>query len=142
MRTVLTDTRYGCAMSGATPGPTFGKLLTQGRTAKTWSQDRLAAETGISRTTISRYEREITSTPEAEHVRALCAALDIDPRRAAVSLGYLTADEIQPAVPVPAKLKEILDVLEDPNIPAADKQSWIDYLLYLKAKAQDSASAS
>src|SRR5690349_4457217 len=82
MRTVRSDTRYDCAMNGAASERSFGELLVQGRTAKAWSQDRLAAESGISRTTISRYEREITSSPEAEHVRALCAALDIDPRQA------------------------------------------------------------
>lgn len=136
MRLLAQSLDYGCVMRDADSGPSFAELITNGRLAKTWSQTDLQDQSGVSRSSISRYERGLTDTPEPEHVRALCAALNIDPRQAAVSLGYLTTDEIQPLKPLPPKMKEVLDILEDPNITAEDKERWIDYLMYLKDRAR------
>ena len=131
---------YSCVMSDA-PGPDFADLIANARKNKGWSQDRLHEESGVDRSTISRWERRLTDKPEPEHVRAVCKALDIDPRQAAVSLGYLTLDEIQPLAPLPPKIKEVLDILEDPRVGATTKQEWIDYLIYLRNKTQSPADA-
>jgi transcriptional regulator with XRE-family HTH domain len=122
-------------MRDADPAPDFADLLTQARKKKGWSQEELETRSGVSRATISRAERRLTDNPESDHVRALCQALDIDPRDAAVSLGYLTLDEIQPARPLPPKMQQVLEILEDPRITDDDKQRWIDYLVYLRSKS-------
>ncbi|MEU4558615.1 helix-turn-helix transcriptional regulator [Actinoplanes sp. NPDC023936] len=122
-------------------GETFGAQLRRARKTLGWSQERLEAESGVSRETISRYERDLTGTPEPAQVRALCAATGIDPREAAVSLGYLTLDEIQPVKPLPSKLQEVLDVLQDPRLDPAEAESWIDYLMYLRGKNQSRTDA-
>ncbi|MBB3098917.1 transcriptional regulator with XRE-family HTH domain [Actinoplanes campanulatus] len=122
--------------------PSFSSLVQDGRKTKGWSQDELEAHSGVSRATISRIERGLTDTPDADHVRALCRSLNIDPRQAAVSLGYLTLDEIQPLAPLPPKIKEVLDILEDPRVSDTDKQQWIDYLVYLRARSKSATDAS
>ncbi len=132
---------YGCVMRDADSAGSFASLIVKGRQTKGWSQTELEEASGVSRSSISRYERGLTDTPEPEHVRALCAALNIDPRQAAVSLGYLTLDEVQPVKPLPPKMKEVLEILEDPTITDSDKQAWIDYLIYLKTRAQSRANS-
>jgi transcriptional regulator with XRE-family HTH domain len=121
---------------------TFGQLIARARNHKGWTQDDLARNSGISRPTISRWERDaMTGTAEPETVRALCVALDIDPRQAAVSLGYLTVEEIQPTKPLPAQMQKVLEVLQDPRISDATKKEWIDYLMYLRTKTQSPTNA-
>ena len=116
---------------------TFGQLIANARRAKGWTQPQLADAAGVSRPTISRWERDaMPGTAEPDTVRALCTALDIDPREAAVSLGYLTAEEIQPTKPLPAKMREILEILQDPRINVEDRDRWLDYLMFLRDKAK------
>jgi transcriptional regulator with XRE-family HTH domain len=135
MRTYGTQLDYRCVMRDAASVPDFADLLSEARKNKGWSQERLEAESGVSRSSISRYERRLTDVPEPDHVRALCAALDIDPRRAAVSLRYLTADEIEPVQPLDPKLQAVVDTLRDPRLSDTDRDKWIDYLTYLASKA-------
>lgn len=133
---------YRCVMRDADSVPDFATLLSEARRAKTWSQEKLEAESGVSRSSISRYERRLTDTPEPEHVRALCQALNIDPRQAAVSLGYLTAKEIEPIKPLPAKMRQVLEVLEDPRLTKDEVDQWIDYLIFLRSKKDANSPTS
>ena len=129
--------RYSCAMSGATPGQSFADLIADARRAKRWSQEDLETESGVSRSTLSRWERGLADRPEAEHVRAVCKALGIDPRRAAVALGYLTQEEVSGGDNrLPEDLEEILAILADPAIPASAKEEWKRYLRFLQATAR------
>jgi len=59
----------------------LGALVAQHRRAKSWSQARLAARTGLSKDKISRIERgEYRRPPSDEIIRRLAVALDIDPK--------------------------------------------------------------
>ncbi len=49
------------------------------RDAKKWTQQELAAESGISVTTISRYENERVTMFSAKVLDRLASALDVDP---------------------------------------------------------------
>jgi len=128
-------------MSDASADQSFADLISTGRRAKRWSQEDLERESGVSRSTLSRWERGLADRPEPEHVRAVCRVLGIDPRRAAVALGYLTAEEVES----PARsllhpdIEEVLAMLEDPKLPADDRAKWIDYLKYLYQRANDQA---
>jgi transcriptional regulator with XRE-family HTH domain len=114
---------------------TFGQLIARARSVKGWTQGDLETHSGVSRPTISRWERDaMNGTPEPDTVRALCKALGIDPRQAAVALGYLTLDEIEPVQPLPPKLQQILDILKDPRLSKEEVDQWVAYLQYLQAK--------
>ncbi len=132
---------YSCVMSDAPPQD-FADLIASARKAKDWSQDKLSDESGVDRSTISRWERRLTDKPEPEHVRAVCAALGIDPRQAAVALGFLTADESEPVKPLPSKLQQVVDVLEDPRLTREEVDQWVAYLLYLRSKKDTSSPAN
>jgi transcriptional regulator with XRE-family HTH domain len=133
---------YACVMSDAESALTFADLIRTGRQRRGWSQEDLERESGVSRSTLSRWERGLADRPEPEHVRAVCRALGIDPRRAAVALGYLTAEDLSgPAAsrPLPVEVAEVLAMLEDPKLPADDRAKWIDYLKFLYQRAYDQA---
>lgn len=126
------NSAYSGVMPDASPVPLFAELISQGRRRKNWSQEDLETASGVSRSTISRWERGLADKPEPAHVRAVCAALGIDPRRAAIALGYLTEAEVAgTGVHLEPQIEEVLRMLEDPSVSATDKQAWIEYLKYL-----------
>lgn len=114
-------------------GASFANLIRTARETKGWSQQDLEEATGVSVSTISRWERGQAGRPEPEHVRAVCAALSVDPRRAAVSLGYLTAEEAgfttPTGPPIDPEIEDVLQLL--PRIPADRRAEWIHHLRYL-----------
>lgn len=127
-------------MVDARPGISFADLVADGRRSKGWTQDDLERESGVSRATLSRWERGLADRPEAEHVRAVCRALDIDPRRAAVALGYLTQEEVSgTSGGLPGDLEEILAILQDPAVPDSAKVEWKNYLKYIQSQARRQA---
>jgi transcriptional regulator with XRE-family HTH domain len=136
---VSVDTPYDCDMDGAKP--VFADLIANARKARGWSQEDLERESGVSRGTISRWERGAADKPEPELVRAVCRALNIDPRLAAVALGYLTPDEIgQPAkLTLDPEIERILDALSDPALPREQREQWVNYLHYLRDQARRKA---
>lgn len=128
------DLNYICAMPDAVPEQIFADLIRKARENRNWSQGDLEAESGVSRSTISRWERGLSDKPEPKHVRAVCRALGIDPRKAAVALGYLTPEEIAPATSrgLDPEVEEILAIL--PGVPPEERKPLIDYLKFLKAR--------
>jgi transcriptional regulator with XRE-family HTH domain len=133
---------------GALP-QTFADLIRTAREAKGWSQEQLEQATiddggqHVSVSTISRWERGQAGRPEPSHVRLVCRALGIDPRRAAVSLGYLTAEEVASPMPpvIDPQVQQVLDMLEDPALPLGERQQWIDYLKFLYDRARSTRRA-
>lgn len=85
-----------CAARANQRGQAFASLLITARQRRGWTQDQLVKNTGISRSTIIRWESGEAARPDPDHVRAVCTALDIDQRDALVALGYLTAEEVSP----------------------------------------------
>lgn len=75
----------------------FAQLIFTARKTRGWSQDELADRAGVSRPTILRWENGYATAPSPAAIRAVCAALDIDPKQALLALGYLTVDDLAPA---------------------------------------------
>jgi transcriptional regulator with XRE-family HTH domain len=137
-REALTST-YGVPMPPDERGKAFAKLITEARHRKGWRQEDLVAATGISRRTLSRWEGGDAERPDPEQVRAVCLALGVDPREAAVALGYLTADEIGPVDPRPPldpEEVEILTILRDRRIPSHQKAALVELLRSLAQQRQ------
>jgi transcriptional regulator with XRE-family HTH domain len=140
-------TDYDYVMNDGASSPTFADLIRTAREAKGWSQEQLEAATAdghgehVSVSTISRWERGQAGRPEPTHVRMVCRALGLDPRKAAVALGFLTREEVYgPAAgALPGDLEEILTILQDPTVPDATKNEWKSYLRYLQDKAHRQA---
>jgi transcriptional regulator with XRE-family HTH domain len=134
---------YRCVMDDAASGRGFGRLIREARKRKDWSQETLVEESGVSRSTISRWERDLADKPEPEQVRAVCIALGIDPRRAAVALGYLTDDELgePPAREFPADVEEVIAMLTDPDVSEDDKATLVSYLRFLRSQRRGEGAA-
>lgn len=121
-------------------GAAFGALIRTAFDASGWTQDRFALETGISRATLNRWLAGHAKHPEADQVRAACRALGIDPRRAAVALGYLTEDDLSPnttpAMAYTSEVGEALEILADPDLPEAKRAEALSYLRWVRSEAQ------
>jgi transcriptional regulator with XRE-family HTH domain len=133
---------YDCAMRDATAAQQFATLIRTAIQKDGRTQEELETTTGISRSTWSRWVRGLADRPDAEHVRIACKTLGIDPRRAAIALGYLTEEEVT-GTPTPVlnpEVEDILNILQDPKVDPAEKQAWINYLKFLRDKAHRQAS--
>lgn len=88
-----------------------------------WSVTRLAAETGVGRSTLFRWlAGDWQDFPEVATVRGFCAALDIPVSAAFAALGVPGAGPELPDDPaVAADLCAIVERLADPRTPAAEK---------------------
>jgi hypothetical protein len=90
---------------------------------------------------VTRWEAGDARRPDPEQVRAVCLALGIDPRQAAVALGYLTAEEIAPSAGGGQSLsdeeREVLAILRDAQVPSAEKAPLVDYLRFLGSQRRN-----
>lgn len=111
---------------------TFGSFIALGRKAKNWTQQDLADNSGVARITISRWElNKLDRSPDPRAVRKVCAALDLDPRRAAVLLGYLDEAEITAPAALPPDLEQIFGMIRDlGEADIAERDRLVDYLRY------------
>lgn len=113
---------------------TFGAFVRAAREAKGLTQDELADLTGVSRTTISRWERGDGGRYEPDQVRAVFDALGQDIREAVVLLGFATRDQLglppEPPRLFDAVTEEAIRILRDPSVPDERKREWIEYLRY------------
>ncbi len=127
-------------MGGATQ--TFGELIATARRDKGWSQEDLERESGVTRNTLSRWERGLADRPDPALVRAACHALNINPIRAAIALGYLAEDEAdQPAnPPLNPEVREILTMLDDTALTPDDRRKLLEHLRWLYQLTRRQAS--
>lgn len=127
---------YSCVMPDATAAEAFAALIRDARRRRGMTQEDLHAASGVSRATLSRWERSLAESPDAEHVRAVCAILGIDPRQAALTLGYLGPEDVEPAAnpAVDPLVQEALEILTDVTVPREEKERWIDYLKFIQQK--------
>lgn len=126
--------------SAASPPPTFGALIRNGRLAMGWTQEQTVAavqeelagypdlpiDLKFSVSTSRRWEADDISNPRPQLVRALCTVLRISPVAATIALGYITTAEVnqdpQPLVPVDPQLAKIQRVLSDPIFAMGAKE--------------------
>lgn len=130
---------------GATPG-TYGcgvpvspddlhrlaTLIKDGRAANGWRQEDLADATGIGLRTLKRYENAQSDKPDREHLITIFRALHLDRRELAAILGILSRDELalppQPARILSARTRDLLELLEDPDLPDEEKDAYAEML--------------
>lgn len=78
-------------------GAAFAALIVAARRDRGWTQDDLIFRAGVSRSTLARWEAGAAERPDPDTVRSVCAALDVDLKRALLALGYLTDADLAPA---------------------------------------------
>lgn len=121
-------------------GAAFAKLIRDARRRAGLTQREVIEGSGISKTTYIRWEGGYAERPDPDQVRQMCQFLRIDPRQAAVALGYLKPEDITPGSESGRKLDpailEVIEALEDPQLSDAEKREWIRYLRFLRQQAQ------
>jgi transcriptional regulator with XRE-family HTH domain len=94
-----------------------------------WTVTRLAAETGVGRSTLFRWlAGDCHEFPEIANVHSFCAALDIPVGAAFAALGVRGNDGEAEAW---SDAQRVLLRLSDPSVPAAEKRIIRDMLRYL-----------
>lgn len=117
----------------------FARAVREARDQRGMTQDELAEAAGVTRPTIQRWETAKTGTPDPENARRVFNALGLDPRLIPVLLGYVTAEEmgLPPRLPrvFSPNIEQAIRILEDPNVPAAAKAEWMDFLQFKADRA-------
>ena len=107
------------------------------KTQRGWTVTRLAAETGVGRSTLFRWlSGDCQEFPELAKVRGFCRALDIPVTAAFTALGVregagVDAPPADAEVEARADMQRILRRLVDPTVPRAQKAVIRDMLRYL-----------
>ena len=107
------------------------------KTERGWTVTRLAAETGVGRSTLFRWlSGDCQEFPELAKVRGFCWALDIPVTAAFTALGVregagVDAPPADAEVEARADMQRILRRLIDPTVPRAQKTVIRDMLRYL-----------
>ena len=140
------------------------RAVDMAKTQRGWTVTRLAAETGVGRSTLFRWlSGDCQEFPELANVRGFCQALDIPVAAAFTALGVREGDvpagrgdgeadrdaedawllygagtRIEAAAR--ADMRRILSRLTDPAVPRAQKTVIRDMLRYLAGPASEEAS--
>lgn len=131
---------YGHTVPPKRRSEQFAQLIRTTREQADLTQEALAARIGVHRSTIVRWESGDATGVDPNLVRAACLTLGIDPRRAAVALGYLTQEDLTPvtpgAQPIDPDLADIINKLRDPSVSEDDKRAAASYIAYLHSQAR------
>jgi transcriptional regulator with XRE-family HTH domain len=127
----------GRLVGGVVDQVAFGRFVRravdEAKNRRGWSVSRLAAETGVGRSTLFRWlSGDCQQYPELETLRGFCAALEIPVGAAFVALGLRggpPADETEAATR--ADIDRIMLRLADPAVSQAEKVLIRDMLSYL-----------
>jgi transcriptional regulator with XRE-family HTH domain len=131
---------YGVPVAGDDEGGRrFAALLRDYRGRLGLRQQDVADKSGVSLSTINRWERGDVVNPKPDEVRAVCRVLHLPPIKAVVALGYVEAETLDelPELPQyqPTTL-EIIELLENPAVPAEVKRAAISYVRFLSNEVQ------
>src|SRR5262245_61229164 len=115
------------------------------KTQRGWTVTRLAAETGVGRSTLFRWlSGDCQEFPELAKVRGFCRALEIPVTAAFTALGVRegAGDAAPPDAEAEAEadMQRILRRLIDPAVPRAQKTVIRDMLRYLAGRVTAEAS--
>jgi transcriptional regulator with XRE-family HTH domain len=128
---------YGDRVADDEPGRRFAQLLRSRRAELGLRQEDIAEKSGVSLSTIQRWEAGNVRNPDPAQVQAVCRVLGIRTVDAAVALGYVAAEDTEPAPPPPIRspaLQELIDMFEDPAVPESMKREALNYLRYLRSQ--------
>jgi transcriptional regulator with XRE-family HTH domain len=136
------------------------RAVDMAKTQRGWTVTRLAAETGVGRSTLFRWlSGDCQEFPELANVRGFCQALDIPVTAAFTALGVREGDApsgrrdraaspdgddawlqgmgTRAEAPARADMRRILSRLTDPAVPRAQKTVIRDMLRYLAGPASE-----
>ncbi len=112
------------------------RAVDEAKNTRGWSVTRLAAETGVGRSTLFRWlAGDWHDFPEVATVRGFCQALDIPVGAAFGALGLRDDTPVTEDPVVAEDLRIIVDRLADPTTPAGEKRAIRDTLHRLAAHA-------
>ena len=110
------------------------RAVDNAKTTRGWTVSRLAAETGVGRSTLFRWlSCEGQDFPELASLRGFCAALDIPVATAFAALG-VRESEFDGESEARDDMNLILLRLTDPTVPAAEKTVIRGMLRYLAGR--------
>jgi transcriptional regulator with XRE-family HTH domain len=110
------------------------RAVDNAKTARGWTVSRLAAETGVGRSTLFRWlSCEGQDFPELASLHGFCAALDIPVASAFAALG-VRESEFEVESEAREDMNVILLRLTDPTVPAAEKTVIRGMLRYLAGR--------
>lgn len=128
-----------------TPGRRFGNLIREGRRRKGWTQEEVEEHSGVSRQTVIGWESGRAVNPKPTQVRAVCLALEIDPREAPVALGFFSREELG----LPARhavsdktISEIVEQLDAPDLGDDEREELLDYIRWYRQRRARHHTAS
>lgn len=109
------------------------RAVDDAKTRRGWTVTRLAAETGVGRSTLFRWlAGDCHDFPELSNVRGFCEALDIPVSAAFAALGVRSDDiRSQAEAAVRMDIQRILGRLSDPTVSPAEKTIIRSTLRYL-----------
>lgn len=120
--------RYRVRMHDTTDGleesRELATLLRERRAIMQLTQQEVADRAGISRQTYNKYESGKTPNPKPGELRAVCRALELDPREIPVALGFVTREEIglpPQEPPLPRSLVRVVSLLRAEQVPQQHK---------------------
>jgi transcriptional regulator with XRE-family HTH domain len=114
------------------------RAVDDAKTRRGWTVTRLAAETGVGRSTLFRWlAGDCHDFPELSNLRGFCEALEIPVSAAFTALGVRSEESrSQVDTAVHADIQRILGRLTDPDVSPAEKTIIRSTLRYLAEGAE------
>ncbi|MGS2615104.1 helix-turn-helix transcriptional regulator [Micromonospora sp. LZ34] len=120
-------------------GRRFAALLREYRAAAKLRQEDVAERSGVSLSTINRWERGQVRNPKPEEVQAVCRVLGLSTVAAGIALGYLAPEDTEHLPEPPrrydATVEEAIAILQDPGMDEQTQYAAMQYLRYLHSRA-------
>lgn len=118
-------------------GRRFAALLREYRKRLDLRQEDVADRSGVSLSTINRWERGMVRNPKPDEVRAVCEAIGLPTVAAGIALGYIAPAEAEHLPEPPRRLDptvaEAVAILEDEGMSREKKFAVLEYLRWLHA---------
>lgn len=121
-------------------GRRFAALLREYRTAAGLRQEDVADRSGVSLSTINRWERGLVRNPKPDEVQAVCRVLRLSTVAAGIALGYLAPADTEHLPEPPRKfdptVAKAIAILEDPDMPDDVREAALQVIEVLRANAR------
>lgn len=114
-------------------GLKFGALVKAHRERRGLRWQDVVDQSGVSQSTVARWERGDVQNPKPAELRAVCKILGIPPARACLALGYLTVEDIDnPGEDEDPQAAEIAAFFADPAMSMSARESVISYMRWIR----------
>ncbi|MEU0078651.1 helix-turn-helix transcriptional regulator [Micromonospora tulbaghiae] len=127
-------------------GRRLAALLRQHRAARELRQEDVAERSGVSLSTINRWERGIIRNPVPTELKAVCRVIGLRPVAAWIALGAIDPEDVEdlpePLPPASPTEAEAIAIIRDPNMSDAAKKNALQFLEFLQAQEQPGTDES